>query len=78
MQYLCEKYADTIGNLYGLEINKRAQVNTMLSWYQSYFRPVLFARIKIKVYGTIKGGIPHTQTQISRADKQIGEALAIL
>lgn len=79
LQFLCEKYPEKLGKYYGnLEIDKKTKINVFLSWYQSYFRPVLFARIKIKVYGTIKQGIPHTETQIAQADKQTGVALGLL
>lgn len=62
MQYLCEKYPEKLGQYYGGgDLVARTQINTFLSWYQSYFRPALFARIKIKVYGTIKKGVPHTE-----------------
>lgn len=33
------------------------------------------ARIKLKVYGTIKKGIPHTEAQIKQADLNLGEAI---
>ena len=78
MQYLCEKYADKIGNYYGTDIKSRTKVNVMLSWYQSYFRPALFARIKIIVYGTIKNNIPYSEKQLEMGDKIMKEALAHL
>lgn len=60
MQFLCQKYPDRLGKFYGQEFSEKTRINVFLSWYQSYYRPALFGRIKIKVYGTIKQGIPHT------------------
>jgi glutathione S-transferase len=47
----------------------------MLSWYQSYFRQLVFARIRIKIYGTVKKGIPHTLVQLKETDHMMDEAL---
>jgi glutathione S-transferase len=38
----------------------------------------MFNRIKIKVYGTIKKGIPHTREQLAATDKAMEEALGQL
>jgi glutathione S-transferase len=76
MQYLCELYPNKLGKLYGNgDLNTKTIINVMLSWYQSYFRQVLFGRIKIIVYGTIKKGIPHTLAQLKEVDKLMDEAL---
>lgn len=53
----------------------KTKVNIALSWYQSSFRPASMARIKLKVYGTIKKGIPHTEAQIKQADLNLGDAI---
>ncbi len=44
----------------------------MLSWYQSYYRVSLFGRIKLKIYGVVKKGIPYTEAQLKQADHQMG------
>jgi glutathione S-transferase len=54
---------------------EKTKVNVMLSWYQSYYRLALFGRIRIKIYGTVKKGIPHTEGQLKQADQLMGEAL---
>ena len=46
-----------------------------LSWYQSGFRPALFKKILIKVYGKVRKNIPFHEYQITSADKEMKEAL---